>query len=515
MENLTDVRAMISFRSIPLYFLAGTLLFVAGKLFYNLFLHPLRKYPGPFLAGSTRVYYLWYDVRGLSHWKVNEWHQKYGPVIRIAPNELSYTDGRAWPAIYGFPNKEGTAGNFEKDPQWWNKTISGVVNILDADDAGHRRMRRLQNPAFSDKALRAQESVIRGYAALLIHKLHGLCSSGGSSEDVGGAGATVVDLTAWYNFTTFDVIGDLAFGEPFYCLQNAKWHWWLQAVFDIFKAGTMLRAARRFPEPLATLLCLFIPRKLIQTRKEQFVFGIERVNKRLEQTTDRPDFMSYILNAEGEKGMTLEEMYTAAQVLIVAGSETSATALCGATYLLLSNPATLARLTAEVRGAFASEADILLQSTQALPYLSAVIEESLRLCPPGPGTFPRRVPEGGREVCGRFVPGGMTVGVHQVATHRSPANFKEPLAFRPERWLGDPAFEGDDRACFHPFSFGPRNCIGKNLAYAETRTVLSRMVWNFDMKLHPDSVGWLDRQKTYTTWQKDEMKVEIKPRARV
>lgn len=87
-----------------------------------------------------------------------------------------------------------------------------------------------------------------------------------------------------------DIIGDLAFGEPFYCLQNAEWHWWLQAVFDIFKAGTMLRAARRFPEPLATLLCLFIPRRLIQTRKEQFAFGMERVDKRLQQTTDRPDF---------------------------------------------------------------------------------------------------------------------------------------------------------------------------------------------------------------------------------
>lgn len=87
-----------------------------------------------------------------------------------------------------------------------------------------------------------------------------------------------------------DIIGDLAFGEPFYCLQNAEWHWWLQAVFDIFKAGTMLRAARRFPEPLATLLCLFIPRRLIQTRKEQFAFGVERVDKRLQQTTDRPDF---------------------------------------------------------------------------------------------------------------------------------------------------------------------------------------------------------------------------------
>jgi aspirochlorine biosynthesis cytochrome P450 monooxygenase len=87
-----------------------------------------------------------------------------------------------------------------------------------------------------------------------------------------------------------DIIGDLAFGEPSYCLQNAHRHWWLQAVFDIFKAGTMIRAARRFPEPLATLLCFFIPRRLIRTRKEQFAFGVERVDKRLQQTTDRPDF---------------------------------------------------------------------------------------------------------------------------------------------------------------------------------------------------------------------------------
>lgn len=165
--------------------------------------------------------------------------------------------------------------------------------------------------------------------------------------------------------------------------------------------------------------------------------------------------MSYILNADGEKGMTIEETYTAAQVLIVAGSETSATALCGATYLLLSNPSALSRLASEVRSAFPSEADILPSATASLPYLNAVVEEALRLSPPGPGTFPRRVPEGGRVVCGGFVPGGVAVGVHQVATHRSPENFREPLAFRPERWLGDPEFEGDNRACFREHCYFP------------------------------------------------------------
>lgn len=181
----------------------------------------------------------------------------------------------------------------------------------------------------------------------------------------------------------------------------------------------------------------------------------------MENGADRNSTVSHILKAQGEKGMSVEEMYTAAQVLIVAGSETSATALCGTTYSLLSNPETWQKLCAEIRGAFPDEKDITIQSTAALPYLNAVVEEGLRLMPPGPGTFPRTVPVGGKMVCDKFVPGGYSVGVHQVSTHRSPANFLEPLEFRPERWLGDVRFEGDNKACFHPFSFGPRNCIGK------------------------------------------------------
>ncbi|WYZ39357.1 hypothetical protein EsH8_III_001271 [Colletotrichum jinshuiense] len=476
---------------------------VVAKCVYNAFLHPLCHYPGPRFAGVTRAYYLFYDVRGVSHWKVKEWHEKYGDVVRIAPGELSYTSSQAWQTIYGFPNKEKT-GNFEKDAQWWNKNVNGVENILTADDAGHKRMRRLQNPAFSDKALKAQESVITGYVKLLINKLHGQTSSSDSS---------IVDMNSWYNFTTFDIIGDLAFGEPFYCLRDAKWHWWLHAVFDIFQAGTYLRAARRFPSPLSEMLLLLIPRRLIKTRVAQFNFGVERVNRRLEQETDRPDFMYYILQGNDEKGMSVDEMYAAAQVLIVAGSETTATGLTTATYLLCENPHTLEKLTTEIRGTFENEDDITIQSTAGLSYLNAVIEEALRLGPPGPGTFPRVVPEGGKTVCGQFVPGGYSVGVHHLSVNRSPVNFREHDAFHPERWLGDERFESDNRNAAQPFSFGPRNCIGKNLAYAEIRTIIARVVWNFDMKLHPDSTGWLGKQKMFTTWHKTEMKVYLAPRA--
>lgn len=285
-----------------------------AKCIYNLFFHPLRHYPGPLFSRATRLYHVFWDVRGLSHWKIKEWHEKYGQVVRIAPDELSYTNGQeAWPAIYGalirmvshhqptlhfadshkdpisdgikpntgFPSKTGL-GNFEKDAKWWNKNEGGVDNILTADDDGHRRMRRLQNPAFSDKALRQQEPVIERYTSLMIHKLHGEAAGGGHAS---------VDIMSWYHFLMFDLIGDLAFGEPFYCLRDAKWHWWLRAVFEIFQAGTYIRAARRFASLVYYLvLLLVIPKRLLKTRKEQYAFGCERVNRRLQQQNDRPDF---------------------------------------------------------------------------------------------------------------------------------------------------------------------------------------------------------------------------------
>ncbi|KAK8116211.1 cytochrome P450 [Apiospora sp. TS-2023a] len=511
MDGLSQTFGQVRASGAPLLVLAvplAILLWAVGKVVCNVYFHPLAAYPGPWLARATRLYHAYYDIKGVSVWKVKDWHEKYGPVVRVAPDELSYTDSRAWPAIYGFPSKDGT-GNFEKDPQWWNKAPSGILSIVDADEAGHRLMRRLQSPAFSDKALRAQERVITGYVDLLIQKLHGLASDPDTSN--------AVDMTAWYNYTTFDIIGDLAFGEPFHCLRDAVWHWWLDAVFDLFQDGVFMRAARRFVWPLPGVLAwLFVPRKLVKNRMDQFMFTVERVNRRLQLTTDRPDFLSYILSAEGEKAMSMEETYVCTQVLIVAGSETTATALTGATYLLLENPQTLEKLTTEIKSRFQREADITIQSTAELPYLNAVVQESLRLCPPGPAVFPRVVPEGGRTVCGQYVPGGFTVGVHQLAADRSSHNFADPESFAPERWLGDDSrFDEDHKAACQPFSHGPRNCIGKNLAMAEIKTILSRVIWNFDMELHPASRGWLNRQKAFTSWKKEELKVALSPKPRI
>ena len=101
-----------------------------------------------------------------------------------------------------------------------------------------------------------------------------------------------------------------------------------------------------------------------------------------------------------------------------------------------------------------------MSAVQNLPYLNAVLEESLRVYPPAAFSQARVTPPEGAVICGEAVPGGTSVGVATWAASLSEHNWTEPNAFKPERWLGD-GWTGDDQKAMQPFSVGPRNCIGK------------------------------------------------------
>jgi len=107
----------------------------------------------------------------------------------------------------------------------------------------------------------------------------------------------------------------------------------------------------------------------------------------------------------------MDELVMNASVLIVAGSETTATLLSGVTYLLLANPKKLSRLTKEVRNAFENEADITMAKVSQLSYLLACLEEAMRLYPPVPVGLPRIVPKGGRSISGYYVPEDVRVTI--------------------------------------------------------------------------------------------------------
>lgn len=222
-------------------------------------------------------------------------------------------------------------------------------------------------------------------------------------------------------------------------------------------------------------------------------------------------------------------MYANAGLLIGAGSETTATLLSGTTFLLLQNPSAMHKLTQEIRSAFTSDADINLARVCQLPYLGAVMEEGMRLYPPGPAANVRvtNIPT---RIDGHVVPAGVRVAVQQWTTHRSASNFYDPECFRPERWLHHSSrsekttpsgvgeqdlsiFANDRRDAVQPFSYGPRNCLGKSLAYAEMYTAMARTFFNFDMRLCAESQEWMDTQNAFIFWNKGPLWVEITPRA--
>ncbi|XHG03733.1 hypothetical protein AWENTII_007026 [Aspergillus wentii] len=471
---------------------------VASMVAWISFLVSTLAQEGPKLAASTKLCYLYWTNSGRLHYKVKELHDQYGDVVRIAPNFLVYKAPPAWKDIYGH-RKHGD-GSFLKDPQFYIPTPSGH-SLIGSNDADHSRERRLLSHAFSEKSLREQESLVQSYVDLLINGLYNEIE----------ASRETVDLTKWYNFTTFDIIGDLVFGEPFNCLRDNRYHPWVSIVFGGMKSSTILRGASLYG-CLAPIIKSLIPKSVLQKRMEHHRMTQDKLNRRLEMKTTRPDFMTYVLRYNDERGMTQRELEANSSLLIIAGSETTATLLSGCTFYLLRHPEIHKKLINEVRGSFQTQEEINFLSVAKLSYMNCVLEESLRMYPPVPGVLPRRVPDGGAMIDGEFIPEGTSVSMGYYSAFRAESNFAEPDSFIPERWSEnkDPAFASDNKEVLQPFSYGPRNCLGKNLAYAEMRLIMAKVLWNFDLSLDSDSYNW-DIQPSYTIWQKHPLNVKLTP----
>ncbi|KAH7317086.1 cytochrome P450 [Stachybotrys elegans] len=476
--------------------LSAAILYAVARGVYNVFLHPLAKVPGPKLYAVSDVFYIYHLTHGNWPQTLKVLHDQYGPVVRFAPTEVSFVSVGAWKDIYG--HKNDISRNYPKCDKAVPPSLSGVPNLLTANDADHRRMRKLLSHAFSEKALRSQESTMNRYIDLFINKLTDAADR-----------REPMDMVKWFNFLTFDLIGDLAFGEPFGGLESGSYHPWVSMIFSSVRMTTLTQVFRRHPilQPIARLLT---PRKVMKDVQEHWQLSQETALRRInsKDSAERNDFMSYILRYNDEKGMSQGEIIENTNILIIAGSETTATTLSGTTYLLATNPDAYHKLVKEIRSTFTSEEDITLARVGNLEYMRAVFDETFRMYPPVPIGLPRIVPQGGDFIEGYWMPPGTAVSVPQWPAYQSDKLWTDPQEFIPERWLGDERFANDARGILQPFSVGPRNCIGMNLAHAETRLILARMLWRFDIQLRSDSINW-KQQPIYTLWDKGELNVKI------
>ncbi|KAF4761614.1 hypothetical protein N7455_002375 [Penicillium solitum] len=480
-----------------IYLVVITLLgYLLWTVIYNLYLSPLSKFPGPKLAACTNLQNLYWTSTGQYHYKLKELHDKYGDVVRTAPMSLVYRSPQAWKDIYS--HRKLGARSFLKDPKFYLQGPRGP-NLLNSNDEDHSRERRLLSHAFSEKALREQEGLVQSYVDMLVERLKEVVSS--SKE--------TVDMSQWYNFTTFDIIGDLAFGEPFDCLRESQYHPWVKIVFVSMKVMALSRPLLVYPF-LAPIVRRLLPKRLTKMREKSFALATNKVHRRLETKVERPDFMTYILRYNDDRSMTIREMEANAALLILAGSETTASLLSGFTYYIMANPLAYRKLVDEIRGSFQSYEDIDFQKVGQLTYLNAALEESLRVYPPVPAIIPRVVPKDGALIDGKFVPENVSVSGAHYSTYHSESHFTKADSFIPERWLDsrDKRFESDSRTAVQPFSLGPRNCLGRNLAYAEMRLIVTKVFWGFDMTMDESSAAW-NIQKSYNIWERKLLMVNL------
>ncbi|KAI2672411.1 hypothetical protein CBS147355_8131 [Penicillium roqueforti] len=484
------------------------LLWVTYSIIYTFCWSPLRHFPGPKLWAISRIPSNVSILRGRNHLDILALHKQYGPILRIGPNELAFNTAQAFRDIYG----ARPGGCFPKNRSQYVAPANGVDHLVCAvDNATHARQKRLLAQAFSEKALRDQEGLITGYVDTLITKLRSQIRQG----------ASIVDVKSWMNFTTFDITGDLMFGESFDCLKDSQLHPWIKLIFSSMKAIAFIGAANQFPM-LKGFLDLFIPREVKRVGQEHFDLSARKVDRRLESNMARPDFMTAILQhglseekgqyRDSERIMTRAEIHSNGFILIVAGSETSATLLSGCIFYLCTAPHVMSQLVAEVRSTFKQDSYMTFRAVEELKYMTAVIEESLRIYPPFVTSLSRIVPQGGAVVNGHFLPEDTAVACHHYASYHSESNFAFPDKFMPERWLGsDPIFADDKKDVLQPFSLGPRVCLGRHLANCEIRLILCKLLYHFDITLRPESTNWAD-QKAYFLWDKPALMVTLKDR---
>lgn len=485
--------------------LTGVVLaYTAVRVIYNLYFHPLRSFPGPLANRITDLTIVSWLFNGCLPYKVADLHAHYGRVVRIAPNELSFIDPQAWKDIY---SRHG-GGRYEipQDFSFYNAVGVDHPSLIGCEREEHDAVRKLLSSGFSDRAMKAQEPVIGGYVDLLIQRISD------NAVDAQGTPQTV-NLRDWFAYTTFDVLGKLAFGSDFGCLRGSTYHPWVHLIIGNVKDLAVLNGLRRLGIlPYVT----YLMQKLgvgNQKRKLHNELTTERTKQRIDMGTGHDDFLDGLVKSN----MSVGQITRNSSLLIVAGSETTATLLAGVTFFITTHPEVLEKLKTEVRGRFSSESEITLTSVTSLTYMLAVLNEALRMYPPSPNVAPRRVGPGGADIAGQHVPEGGVVGIWQWPLYHDPELFADPDHFDPERWVNKSEtskYANDRLDAVNPFLTGPRNCLGQNLAYAEMRLILARLVWNFDLAITEGSREWLHDQRSYLLWDKPDLDIYLTPAKR-
>ncbi|KAI1487034.1 cytochrome P450 [Biscogniauxia mediterranea] len=485
--------AILGLLSSPWALLAGCFAIIAYYAYpYFVTNAHLRGIPAPFPAQFTNLWLLYVCRRGKRFMVADEVHKKLGPVVRIQPNHISVADDDAIQVIYGH-------GNGFLKSEFYDAFVSirrGLFNTRNR--AEHTRKRKMVSNTFAPKSVGQFEPYIHHNLEMFVDRWDELVEK--SADQI-----AYLDCLKWFNYVAFDTIGDLAFGAPFGMLKAGADIAEVRSSFDAPPVyAPAVEILNRRGEVSATIGCLpqlkpyakWLPDPFFSkglTAVENLAgIAIARVKARLENPTEsgRKDLLARLQEGRDEKGEPLgfEELTAEALTQLIAGSDTTSNSSCALLYYVAKTPGVLQKLQEELDRAI-PDSDLKVPSFEAvrnLPYLEAVINETLRIHSTSGIGLPREIPpeSKGIHLHGHYFPPGTVLSVPTYTIHHSKEIWgADADAFRPERW--DHVTPRQKNA-FIPFSYGPRACVGRNVAEMEMKMIAATWARRYDVFLRQD-----------------------------
>ncbi|KAK7914165.1 hypothetical protein PG985_011868 [Apiospora marii] len=480
-----------------------------------------RSIPGPRIARFTRLWYFKKVWDGSWHHDNIALHQKYGPVVRVAPGwfSLAAPDREMYGIASRFPKSDWYQGWKHPDPDRWTL-------FPDQDVRRHAETRRRFQALYSLSALLSYEPYVDRGIDLFLARMAG---SADTNE--------TVDMAHWFQCFAFDVLGDMTYSRRFGFLDRGE---------DV--AG-MMRALER-SMPYSTLVGIYprlhpylypllekVPGSGAAGRTYLMGFVGQRIAARNEARAElgrvdgkKPhavtadsgaprDFLNKLMDTHDEdpEKVTPRHIFMMGLSNIIAGSDTTSISLSAILWFLITTPDSMSKLRREVDSQpRTQEGRIAFKTANTrMPYLQAVIKEALRLHPAVGLPMWRVVPEGGATIAGQYFEAGSVVGVNAWVAHYDRGVWGDDAGlFRPERWIeaegGDPARLREMEAHYMPFGLGSRTCIGRHISTLEICKLIPEFVAKFDIELAMPRSEW--KSKNYWFVKPEKLLVRLSPR---
>ncbi|RYP26778.1 hypothetical protein DL767_007910 [Monosporascus sp. MG133] len=463
----------------------------------------LRHIPGPFLASVSYLWLARVARGGRQFWVYRDMRGKYGPLVRVGPNELSTDDPDVLRRI------AGVRSPYARDPWYlaarFDPYHDNVFTILDAD--AHDRFKARIAGAYGGRETPALEPGVDDQVRALLDLLRRrYLSTPGEPR--------LVEFAELTSFFTMDTITRSAFGKEFgYLRTDSDVYGFLAGVRETWPG---LAVALDLPWIRKVLfsrlyLRLFGP-KVTDTSGLGKLMGVaeEVVAKRFSpDAKQEKDMLGAFIN----HGLSRQECATEALFMIIAGFENTSSVIRSTMLYLMTTPLVYQRFKTEimrvVRDGKASS-PIMFEEAKKIPYLQAVIYEGIRMRPPAPGLYPKSVPPEGDVIHGKFIPGGTAIGMNTGALVRSTVLFgADADVFRPERFLEvDEAARAEmERNVELVFGYGRWMCAGKPVAFMELNKVFFELMRAFDFQLVNPMKPWDSR--SYSQFIDENMWVRV------